>query len=1257
MAGLIERARKSVNDLNNQFWLGKGGQVLEKIQDVRQRAPKVISSAANAAYNPRSQEFKQSSKDFATAVRNVAPPSVSQFLEGTRQGVGIGVPFTNVRLALRDIYSEPFAPEARGFQQNAARIGGEILGAFAMPIKGGSTKLAKYLPSNFGGKLTEKALSTLPYDLAIGANQGYSLESGLSGIGTNVALGLLRAPQGINIPQKMQGNQILNQAKRSQLGKIRELMSNIDSLSSSLNSNISKSGNKPKINTKFDFHPDDVTLMEQISPVLFDKKYVDKAVAKGLDISKIRTKATEIIDALSETYLSDIEKDNIIQKVAKRTKFRNNDDTIRKEFFRTLLKKAKDAPENISFYDPNVPVLGFAGTQKPKQQTIQSTTPILDRLTQSTREGRGELGTKIPTLQDIKGKASDLRTKFKTEITDKLAPIEDLANKVKGLSNEENPYVKMRLYAGLSGKIDSALQEIKPVLQLNKNNLDDLDNLLKIDRMKEKSGQGLATQLKPDEIAQAYNELASKYGSEGFKQLQNSAQQIRNFGGKLLDRLYNSGIIDENSYKSIKANNEFYVPFEIVDYMTDNLEQGNISNSFNVASQNVIKTMKGSEKAVASPLDAIVRKAGKVIALTEKNNVVKSLVDLKDRPELKGLITEGDVAQKGFGKINLFINGENKSYIVPDYIETVVKNLDAKQAGLIGKVLAVPATILRTGATGLNIAFIPANIVRDFTDAVASQGVKDGIGATLKFLGSYPKAFASAIGKDDLYYKWLQSGGSGSTFTKAEVLKAPQETVKRLAGKESLFKKVISSPKDAIEFAGRVAEESTRLAKFKSELDSGKSLSEAALKSRDITLDFARSGNSVKVLNQVVPFLNAAVQGSAKMMSLVKDNPKEFSIMAGSLIGAPTFISYLHNRQFQDYKDLADYEKETNWILIARDRTPEERSSNAPLHAIKIPKGNILKPLSNALESMYGYFDQEDPKALDQVALDFIEQISPVGLPIDADRMRSTANQFIPQIAKPVVEQITNQNLFTGRQIVPDKLLKLNSEEQYDETTPMAAIKLGQLTGLSPKRIESVFSTAGGGVGKQILQPTKVLTDTVGRFSAPRGGEEYKKYLENQQSIEKDITTRSYRAERAIQENLGSNLKQKLKEDISNGKYTRDDVINILRNKQKLSKIIASEANKISDPDEKKNYLRQIRASGLIDKKVMKYLKVELALSRSDKALKGKSVRVRAALINNELGRLTDNEARLAYFKALKDKKILTEDVAREITLIRNNQK
>ena len=778
-----------------------------------------------------------------------------------------------------------------------------------------------------------------------------------------------------------------------------------------------------------------------------------------------------------------------------------------------LFKSVKETPV---FKEPEIPNLMPA---KP--------TSVIEEI-----KGGFEGGRKAREAVEKTVKGS-LGQRVRTQLVDRLTPVYDFVNQAaKQLSAEQNPYRKMRLLAGTSGKVEAFLdRSIAPVLKREVARQDDLATLLVLDREKELLGRGLVRKRTAEQVEQGYQELIAKYGDEGYKTLQDSAVQLRKAGDELLDMLHDAGVIDDTSFNAIRKNNQFYAPMEAIEHIADSLEKGRFGNgSFNVASQDVIKGIGSYTGDVADPIEALLRKIPKVIGLVEKNKAMQSLVNLrKEFPDVYSdliIPVKGGKAPAEMGVISVFENGKNVDYAVPEVVESAIKNLDKETANILVSLGSIQAKMLRAGATGLNIAFIPVNIIRDVQDALTTELTEKGIKAMFQFLGSYPQAIFSAAKKGDLYQEWAAAGGLQSTMTE-QIFKSTPKTVAELSGKRNIIKTVINSPKALVMFANRVGEQSTRLARFKSGVGRGESTAEAAFKSRDISLDFAKAGDKIKVLNQIIPFLNAGIQGSEKLLRLYKNNPKAAIASTGVLFGMPTVALYTYNSQFKDFDDIPDAERQTNWIIIARDRTDDEIAAGEKIVGIKIPKGFLGRMVANTLDSSMDFMRSNDPSTFASAAVATLGGISPVGV-----TPTQIASTLTPPWLQAGIEAITNTDLYYGSRIVPRILEGVKPKEQYKETTPEIYKTAGNF-GISPLILENIINSTTGGVGRQAASlfsgdiEGAAVDPIARRFFGIRGGEANSKMWDKISAADQESKTNSLQVKRQAEEALAENERMK----------------------------------------------------------------------------------------------------------------------------------
>ena len=125
---------------------------------------------------------------------------------------------------------------------------------------------------------------------------------------------------------------------------------------------------------------------------------------------------------------------------------------------------------------------------------------------------------------------------------------------------------------------------------------------------------------------------------------------------------------------------------------------------------------------------------------------------------------------------------------------------------------------------------------------------------------------------------------------------------------------ILDSPKKLWEFwmkIGAATEAASRIGIFDAAKKEGVSDTEAAYRALDL-VDFSRSGSNATMrwFVQVVPFMNARIQGLDKVYRGAKDNPKAF-VLRGSMVMAATMALMAANWDDEDYQALEDWDKDT----------------------------------------------------------------------------------------------------------------------------------------------------------------------------------------------------------------------------------------------------------------------------------------------------------------------------------------------------------
>lgn len=692
-----------------------------------------------------------------------------------------------------------------------------------------------------------------------------------------------------------------------------------------------------------------------------------------------------------------------------------------------------------------------------------------------------------------KGEITEGMLSVKSQLYDSLAAVKNLDDKA---------YQEARLFAGNAGRIQNRLDELASILRPGKNILGDMTKYAILERELELANRGITKFQGGRTIAQIKAEKAAMDASPKAVEIRTFADQIRGYTDKLLGELKDAGILSKESFAFIQKNNQKYIPFQRMAEVADNFD--NIpsgSKSFSVASQDVIKTLKGSVKEIVNPIESIVKNTYKIETLIGRNRVAQKVADLAGKKGFENTVMKvTEEVPVGMEKISVFRNGVKEEYAVPKMVGEALKGLNQEQADILTRaVRAVSTAPLRAGATSLNVAFLPTNAIRDLQTAT----IVSKVGFTP---WDWVKGLSSAIKQDKYFKLWRESGGAQAGFFERN--KSLAATTKKLTeGKISKTVKAVANPlrlfglADVIRKGGEIIEEAPRIGVFRRALQKGVEPRSAAFASREATVDFAKSGSALKIVNQWVPFLNARLQGSVNLLKAVKNRPSSSALKIGALIGMPTLATYLHNSRnhSEAWNDIAQFEKDQNFIIIYGDKKDEDGRYT---QIVKIPKGDAGRVFANPLENFLAYLDKKQRKAVDELALAIASDISPVDFEKEGRLSGGAfASGALPPLAKAVTEWVTNKNLFTGFPIVPQSMEKASPKEQYKASTSPVTRFLGQKTNLSPLKLENTAGTMFGGLGRQLINPFKASSTVTRRFTGARGGQSEQKWIKEAEKL------------------------------------------------------------------------------------------------------------------------------------------------------------
>lgn len=666
-------------------------------------------------------------------------------------------------------------------------------------------------------------------------------------------------------------------------------------------------------------------------------------------------------------------------------------------------------------------------------------------------------------------------------------------------------------------KINGSLKDILKQLKTEEEYREFNDYLI-ARRSIEKAHQKIDTGIQLGDALEIEKQDRSKYGK--------LAIELDKYNDTLLRYAVDSGLLSAEQYNTIKQNNLLYTPFQRV---MEKEKKSVASGGGSIQSSKPIKQMKGSTRDLIAPVESIIKNTYAIILNAEKNlagqvlanlsatkdtlgqyvealptpiklkgsvegeQVAKELakefqkhglddlivLDAKGKPELRPDIADAIpeiFLRFGAGKypageniITVFDKGKPKYYQVsPEIYEMWNKGIGAYNAGLLTKILRVPARMLRAGAI-LNPKFMQKNFIRDtwgswlFTKY--GKSVKDPAGLFIDTLFSPLAMLSVAARKQNLYVEWMKSGADMSTMQSLD----RDNVVKKLDEVRGKWRGIV--PIQWLRQAAAISEEVNRLSEFGKALEvEGKTRlgrEIAAFAARDLSIDFAKIGMQTKALNQIIPFWNATVQGGDKFLRAMM-NPKDRKNFIPRIIGfivLPSLMLAWLNKDDENIQEFYEEEKDFNFITQINGQY------------IKIPVPFETGVMAHGLtQRMFNNFIKKDPHAFEG----FMGSVMDAMLP----------NLFFT-MEQPFFEVYANKNFFTGAPIIPKQQEELISKYQYKRGTSTTARLLGRAMtymlgedtrskAASPAVIDHFINSWTGGLGRLMINISDASLEALG---------------------------------------------------------------------------------------------------------------------------------------------------------------------------------
>lgn len=362
-----------------------------------------------------------------------------------------------------------------------------------------------------------------------------------------------------------------------------------------------------------------------------------------------------------------------------------------------------------------------------------------------------------------------------------------------------------------------------------------------------------------------------------------------------------------------------------------------------------------------------------------------------------------------------------------------------------------PTFPLRNMPKDMGVATIRHAIHGDFAASAAT--LKGAIPAARGALQAIRQEGAGGIWGD--WFRRARDAGAligwNESFDPAERIKE----LDRATTEQGRIRKLASFFSDL----NKSTELGTRIAGFRALVEAGTPEPLAAMKTRRITVDFARRGKWAPVYNRLFLFSGANIQGTAEMLSSIAKNPARAATVLGTYAGIG-FMNYALSLMLGDddeLKKLSENDKARFFgVLIGKRRI-----------GVMAPYGfNIFPYMGWKLgEVMLGGADKSEATA--NVAAQAFDALNPL------PQAASVTMALTPTLLRPF-EEIAENKDFAGRPIAPPEepfarvqppahLRKFKSVPPTYDAITRALSSVG--IEFSPEHVQHLARAASGGVG------------------------------------------------------------------------------------------------------------------------------------------------------------------------------------------------
>lgn len=595
----------------------------------------------------------------------------------------------------------------------------------------------------------------------------------------------------------------------------------------------------------------------------------------------------------------------------------------------------------------------------------------------------------------------------------------------------------------ISGKIEEFISENEKTLDERR------DDLIRFFERKRISGIGGGMEADIDVARSRISELQKN--PIKYAKLKEASRRYREWADATLKYMVDKGRLSQEQYATIKANNEYYVAMNRLMEIAPNEEvigfRPKTGGKIGSVSQPIQK-FKGSTRTIQNPYTSLMESTYRSIRESDRNDALRAFRNLLnvERPMGKGqplaLSEVGRLAQSGEkNTIPIFVNGKKEVWQFHPEVYKALKGL-VEGSYQVPWPLTVPAKILRTTVVN-SPPFAVRNWFRDLQHRLVVSDVGSGLMDSLRKRG--PMSLENLR---------LHGGDQGGHYMRdrMDYMRAMDTALKDLVKKGDT---ILLHPRrlvDAYKRLMEMTETSGRLAEYEAAFRHAKNVLKyddlnanlfAASKARGL-MDFSIAGSLIRVINQMVPFTSASVQGLSRTMQAAGKNPGSFMFLWGLTAVIPAIATYVYN-QLQG--DMKEYRQHPAYI-----RDMFYNFKLGPNRWIRIPKSYEIGVLATGMERLLDSA-MGNKHAFQGYGGDVLRGL----LPVDES---ATAGPF-----KAIMEVVANYDFFRQKHIIPVHEEKLDLDLRDTSRGSHLSQALQSVAGVDARNIDFLMREMFGYAG------------------------------------------------------------------------------------------------------------------------------------------------------------------------------------------------